>query len=148
MARELSKGGHQREAAEVKRLRKPTIPVWALNRVAIEAPASIRTFVNAVQALGKAQQRGKDVAAAMQTERDARQDVLARAGKVIADAALKTTPDVVRRLSTTLLAAATDAGARERLQRGHLKEEIQPSGFELFQPLRVVRGGATARRPR
>ena len=149
LVRELTEAGRRREAAEVKRLRKPTVPVWALNRVAREAPASMRSFVNAVEELSKAQRRGKDVPAAMQAERDARQEVLSRVGTLIANAALRTTPDVVRRMSTTLLGAATDPHVRDRLLHGQLEEEIQPSGFELFQPLRVVRGGArTPRRKR
>jgi hypothetical protein len=122
------------------------VPVWALNRVAREASASMRAFVNAVQALSTAQRRGKDVPAAMQAERDARQQVLTRAGTLIAHAALRTTPDVVRRMSTTLLGAATDPHMRDRLLRGQLEEEVQATGFELFQPLRVVRGGSTAPR--
>jgi hypothetical protein len=149
LAQELTEAGRRREAAEVKRLRKPTVPVWALNRVAREAPASMRTFVNAVQELSKAQRRGKDVPAAMHAERDARQQVLARGGTLIADAALRTTPDVARRMSTTLVGAATDPHMRDRLLRGQLEEEIQASGFEQFQPLRVVRGSdKTSRRSR
>jgi hypothetical protein len=150
VAKELADAGGARQAADVKRLRRPTVPVWALNQVARKEPRTLSAFVKAVQDLSKAQRSGTGVPAAIQAERDARQHVLARAEELIAGSALRATPDVARRISNTLLAAATDAGARDRLVRGELDEERTPSGFELFagaKPVPPRREGPAARRP-
>jgi len=47
LARELRAAGDKEEAAAVKRLRRPTIPVWALNQVGSIDPRAIRELVAA-----------------------------------------------------------------------------------------------------
>jgi len=138
IARELTESGDARRAAEIKRLRRPTVPVWALNQVARRDAATLTAFVDAVQALRKAQRGGAGVPAAMKAERDARQRVVDRAEAAIAEASLRATPDVARRMSNTLLAAATDDESRGRLVAGTLDEELTPAGFELFEGARPV----------
>jgi hypothetical protein len=146
VAKKLAEAGDPRRAAEVKRLRRPTVPVWALNQAARQDPSTMASFAHAVQALNKAQRAGRDVPAAMEAERKARQRVVERADAAISGAALRATPDVGRRMSNTLLAAATDAHLRDRLVRGELDEELSPAGFDLFEgasPAPARRAGAT-----
>ena len=55
LARELRAAGDRDEAAAVKRLRRPTIPVWALNQVVSIDPQAIRELVAASEGARTAQ---------------------------------------------------------------------------------------------
>jgi hypothetical protein len=41
----LRKSGRQDQAEVVKALKKPTLPVWAINQVARQEPAAVRAFM-------------------------------------------------------------------------------------------------------
>jgi hypothetical protein len=56
LVRELRARGEKNEAAEVKALRRPTVPVWALNRVASERPDLVQHMVTAAETARAAQQ--------------------------------------------------------------------------------------------
>lgn len=143
VAKELADSGRAKEAAAIRRLRKPTVPVWALNQLARQEPKTVVAFVKAVQDLSKAQRTGAGVPEAIQAERQARQRVIEQAEGLASATGVQTTADTTRRIAHTLLGAATDGDARDRLARGELQAEMQPSGFELFSgaTLRAVKRG-------
>jgi hypothetical protein len=106
-ASELRREGRGDEAEQVKALRKPTAAAAAVNRLVREQRGDVEQFLRAATALRDAQFAGKgDLAAATKEERDALQR-LTRAGG-----------EAVRQ---SLLAAAVDEGAAERL--------LEPRGF-------------------
>jgi hypothetical protein len=55
LARELRAAGDKDQAAAVKRLRRPAIPVWALNQVVNSDPRAIEELLAAVEAAQSAQ---------------------------------------------------------------------------------------------
>lgn len=132
VAKELADSGRAKDAAAVRRLRRPTLAVWILNQLARQEPGSVAAFVKAVESLGKAQRTGAGVAEAIKAERQARQRVIAQAEALAATAGVRTTADTTRRIANTFLGAATDRDARDLLARGELQDETQPSGFEQF----------------
>ena len=55
LEKKLRGDGKRDEAAEVKALRKPTAPAWALNQVARGRPKDVKKLLDASRAVGAAQ---------------------------------------------------------------------------------------------
>jgi hypothetical protein len=137
---------HQTDAAEsVRALRRPTVAVWAVNRLARAHPDLVAELVEAGARLRTVQQhalagRGSqaDVAEATERERDALRALVATAR---AELGTRASPQVVERVSQTLRAAAIEEEAGRLLAAGRLTDELHPVGFG---PLEAV---APRRRP-
>src|SRR5919197_3928391 len=130
------KGAGQTEAAErIRELRKPSVPVWAVNQLARREPEAVTRLVEAGERLRKAQAAalaggaGAAVRSATTAERDAVRDLTRLAERVLQDAERKPTQAVVERISRTLRAAAVDAEAAALLARGRLTGEVESPGF-------------------
>lgn len=115
-------------------MRKPSPALWATNQLAHEHPGELGAFLTAVDHLRKAQLgRGAgDVGPAAVRQRNALDNLVALAAEILSRAHLGTTPAVLRRVSDTLLGAAADTDARERLRRSQLLDEHTAPGFEAF----------------
>ena len=124
-------------ADRVKKLKKPVVAAWAVNRVARRRPELVRELLKAGEGLREAQEQmlaGGDrdrVRSAVEEEREWVDRVtqearacLSRGDGKASDATL----DAVRR---TLHAAATDDEVRELLRTGRLVEEASAAGFGL-----------------
>src|SRR5207244_7915703 len=55
LAARLRAAGRRDEAAAVRRLRRPSVPIWAINALAREHADDVRAFVNATDRLRRAQ---------------------------------------------------------------------------------------------
>ena len=55
LAAAFRKSGDHANAARVRKLRKPSVAVWAINRLAREAPEAVAGFAEAVERLRRAQ---------------------------------------------------------------------------------------------
>lgn len=129
--KELKSGG-ERDAADVlKKARKPTVAAWAANQLARNERMNVRALLTAGEQLRDAQAQlmrgGKpdDLRRAEEGERRAITALL-DAGRELVDG-----DDTLRKLESTLRAAAIDPEARELLERGRLTKELSPSGFGL-----------------
>lgn len=137
LAKELKAAGHKDEAAEVKRLRKPSLAAWALNRVARDHS----------DAIGRLQEAGIDLRAAQDEAlsgdagrlRDAGRALAEEIGRVATLAAevLQSAGRPVsaaqqEKLASTLRTAAIDDEAGEVLARGVLVDDLEPTGFSLL----------------
>ena len=132
LADRLKRAGRKEQAAEVKRLPRPSPTVWAINRTARDAPERMAELVDAVARLERAQAgRSSDLHDAIEQERNARGRVLQLALSRLAEGG-QTSAETVRRLSATLLGAAGDRSARADLTRGRLTEDRQATGFDLL----------------
>jgi hypothetical protein len=132
LADRLKRAGHKAQAAEVRRLPRPSPTVWAINRTARDAPEKMAELVDAVARLERAQAgRAPDLHEAIEHERNARGRVLQLALSRLAEGG-HTSAETVRRLSSTLLGAAGDRSARAELTRGRLTEDRQAVGFDLL----------------
>ena len=141
----MSKAGRPDAAEEVKKLAKPSIPVWTANQLARREPGEVRALLRSAEELRKAQQRalaGKDSDLQDRLAEQRRSvRALARLGRdILADEGRSVSDAIVERIAKTLDAAALDEGSRFLLRAGRLTDELEPPGFE------ALAGMATARR--
>jgi hypothetical protein len=132
----LKVDGDAEAAAEVAKLRKPSVAAWAVDRLAREHPDDIGALIVAGQELASAQRKvsaGGD-ADAMRDAADERKrlvDRLVRAAAAALKAAdMSAARATLDKVSDTLLAIATDEDAADRVRRGVLDKELPaPAGF-------------------
>jgi hypothetical protein len=81
LAKRLREEGQKDEAKSVKALRRPTVPVWALNQVARERPDQVQAVIDASATAQAA--KDKDVRDALAQRRDRLHDVVVTARQII-----------------------------------------------------------------
>ena len=123
------------EADQVKSLRRPTVPAWAVNQVARAEPAALDQLIEAGAAVAAAQRRalsgvrdaGLREASAERRERI--DEVWKVAAGLLRDAGVD--PQQHRQpVAATLEAASLDDEAAEVVRRGRLSADLPaPSGF-------------------
>src|SRR5262249_47252204 len=133
LATALEKAGEKQAAVRLKALRKPSVPVWAVNRVAREEPDRIEQLIDAVDRTKAAQLgRGGDLPAIVRQQRATLASLLKRALEFLKKAGLDVSPQTRMRVEKTLMGAAADPGEREALRAGRVERELVPAGFEVF----------------
>ena len=144
LAKELASGGDKAAAAEVRALKKPSVPAWAVNQVARAHPADIELLFEAGANLRDAQKklmRTGDAAAvkdATVAERQAVKALVTRAKKILADAGNKANEATLERIADTFYATTTDDEGRERVRTGTLTKEMKRAGFGDVGGLTIV----------
>ena len=150
---ELRRSGHADQARALAGIRKPSAPLWAVNRLATTDGTSLAALFDAVARARKTQLRDRRAAAeALRAQRAALDALVARGRKILTDAGLAASQQALRRLSDTLMGAAIDQEHAKALRRGELTQELRAPGFEAFtgagvpaRPrLRVVRSAAAS----
>ena len=132
----LTAAGRRDEAADVKRLVRPPLALWALNRLARDQPALLETFLHAARALRDAHRAGGDIRAATKPERDAEAQVVAAASERVRALGKNATDTVVSGIRETLRAAAADTAVAAELRSGRLTREPEaPSLDDLLGSL-------------
>ncbi|HYY22529.1 MAG TPA: hypothetical protein VE780_11690 [Thermoleophilaceae bacterium] len=153
LARGLRRDGERDAAAAVKRLPKPSVAAWALNRLRRSDPGRVDRLIAAGDRLREAQGellRGggrEPLDRAAEEERRLVAELARQAEGELAGAGRPVSAAIQEKLRQTLHAAATDPEAREGLSSGRLVREHAPSGLG---PLFETEGGraSTARRER
>jgi hypothetical protein len=151
LAARLRKAGDTTTAAKVKARRVPTVPVWVVNRLAIEHPDDVQALIAAAERVRAAQlghRQAGTLSKATAGHRAALERLRARAGVMLRDAGGGATPDKLLRVQNTLTAAAVDAQARTALQEGHVERELTAPGFDVFGGARPSATRRTERRER
>jgi hypothetical protein len=144
LVKRLKAAGQADAGAEVGALRKPTVPVWAVNQLARDDPTGVGALLSAGEQLRSAQEaalggaeEGDLVRHATLAERDALRTLTQRARRLLADADMAAGASVLERVSSTLRAAAIDPAAGELVARGRLDEELDPAGFEALAGMKA-----------
>lgn len=127
--KELRSGGERDAAEHLKKARKPTVAAWAANQLARSERMNVRALLTAGDHLRAGQadvMRGGEADELRRAEESERRalSALVDAGREIVDG-----DATVRKLETTLRAAAVDPEARVLLEQGRLTTELTPSGF-------------------
>lgn len=126
LAARLREAGDTTTAARVKARRVPWLPVWVVNRLALEHPDDIEALI-AASARVKAAQLGRGqagtLAPATAGHRAALDRLREQAGVMLRDAG-GATADKLLRVQNTLTAAAVVSKARTAFQAGHLEPEL------------------------
>lgn len=127
LAKELRAAGATADAAAVKKLRRPAVPVWALNEVARTESSKIDAFLDAAVAARRAQSEvlgGADASVlrdAMSDRRRALESVTASARRVIEESG-RSGSTYERELDTMLAALAASDTHDDELRRGALTD--------------------------
>lgn len=160
LARELAAQGSA-DAPRVKRLRRPTLPLWLLNALARERPKELGELLAAGDRLRQAQVRALrgDTADLRTANADLSESVadLLGAAAAISAAKLGREPaaSLLGEVERGLRAVTTaDASVRAALESGILEQLPEPGGLELLAGLSAVSaphgrgGGDAAEQPR
>jgi len=134
LAKRLTQAGQVEAAAGVKQLRKPTVPLWAVNQLARRHPDDVRALLDAGERLRVAQQaalRGEseELRTATAEERKILHGLTQRGAELLRETGHSAD---AKRIADTLRAAAVDESGRELLQQGRLSDELEASGFGSF----------------
>jgi hypothetical protein len=145
LTRSLKEEGKDGLAAEVKALRKPTLPAWAVNQLVRRHPKEVQLLIEAGREV-QAQQRAADpegLRRASQRRRDLISDLLRTAEPIVEEQGTATEA-TIRAIEATLEAASADPGAGEDLLRGRLTRPLAGgTGFEAVGGLVAVPGTGT-----
>jgi hypothetical protein len=146
LAGELKDAGKAEEAAEVKKLRRPSTVAWAVNAASRERPEDVAALREAGQELRRAQRKalsgggGEDLRRATDDRRaliqrlaDAGVEAIGARGGAHRDA-----------IAETFDAASVDDELGQRLQAGILDREARPTaGFGAVEGFEVLQGGGS-----
>ena len=154
LEKRLRGDGKRDEAAEVKALRKPTAPAWALNQVARGRPKDVKKLLDASRAVGAAQDdllgggSRDDLRKAVARQRELVGSLTGAAVEAARAADIATTAAFEEKVGATLRAAATDEEAAEELRAGRLVKEREAVGlFGLDTGGDAPKPAARARKP-
>jgi hypothetical protein len=137
-AKRLRADGDKDAATEVKALRKPAVPAWAINRAVRDDRRAADALLDAGHALREAQRKllqgGSQ--AAFEKARTQHAKALDRLTAVAAEAleaARGSAPEAtLDRVRATLQAASTSDEGRTLLAQGRLVADVAPTGFEAL----------------
>ena len=144
LAERLRDEGRDAEAARVKKLRRPTVAAWAVDRLADAAPETVGALLDAGAELARAQRAtlsGRDPHA-LREATSRRRDLVAELSQLAADAlreADRSPEPHLEDIRGTLEAASVDEEIGERLRTGTLERTSRPSaGFGDISGLQLV----------
>jgi hypothetical protein len=154
----LKDAGHADEAAAVKALGKPPLSAWAVNQLYWHHRKPFDQLMAAGERLRKAQAaeltrqgeggRGKgDLRDLIEARSHVLADLAKRAAAVLREGGHPPTPDVTRRITTTLEALATYGDQEGAPTPGRLTADVDPPGFEALSalvPQSTSKGGAAS----
>ncbi len=138
LAARLKAAGRTAEAARVKALPRPPLSAWTVNQLYWRDRKAFERLQAAGDRLRRAQAsqlrgKGGDLRQVLEERRTALADLARRAAGVLREAGHPVSPDVMRRITTTLEALGTvgDADAAP----GHLTADVEAPGFEALAAL-------------
>jgi hypothetical protein len=140
LTRSLRKDGDREAADEVKGLRKPTVPAWAVNQLAHREKMRLRGLLTAGERLRKAHEQllGGGSPEALQQARDDERAAIAElagaAASLLTEAGHPVSEPTLDRVRETLHAAAADEEIGRRVRAGRLEREEAVTGFGLGSP--------------
>lgn len=129
LAKQLKKSGDESGADAVAKLRKPSLPAWAVNQLAHRESKSLKELFAASDALRDAHSAGGD---ALRDATRARNTLISalvgRAAAVLQESGHSPARAHLDRITATLQASA-DEEHRGALGSGRLVGDLQPTGF-------------------
>lgn len=132
LAKELKAAGDKDAAADVKKLRKPSLAAWALNRTARRHPEDVARLLEAAAGVQQAQEDAlAGDARGLREATRALADEVERVADVAAAELGGSSGGQRDRMVSSLRAATTDEVGADLLRRGVLVEHLAPAGFGL-----------------
>jgi hypothetical protein len=136
LAKRLRQAGRRDEAADVSKLRKPSVAAWAVNQLVRTQGRELGSLLEAGDALQRAQEdvlgRRADAGAlrgAADAEREALDRLTAKARGLLSSEGHELAQTKLEQVSETLHAAAIDDQARAEVRDGCLVRELRHVGL-------------------
>jgi hypothetical protein len=135
LAARLKKEGRVDDSNFVKALSKPPISAWAVNQLYWDHREAFERLITTGDRFRKAQTSrvaGKvaDMRGALDSRREALLHLSDLATALLQDAGHNPSPDVLRRITTTLEALSAYASLPNAPRAGRLTQDVDPPGFE------------------
>ncbi len=149
LASRLDKGGQGAVASRIRKLKRPTIPVWIVNRLAREERPTIEKLITTADRM-RAAQLGRTKAAdalprAAREHHAALAHLVDGAARILEEAGLGGSHRVLLRIENTLEAAVADPATQAALREGGLERELAVRGFDVFGGARPERRSRPAK---
>jgi hypothetical protein len=144
----LKKSGRQADAEAVKALPKPSIPAWVVNQLYWRHRHDFDRLINAGEEFRKAQAthlagKSTDVREPLNAHREALSTLAKVAAEQLRAGGYSATPEMMRRVTTTLEALSTYGAMPDAPRAGRLTDDVAPPGFETLAALVPRVGQAT-----
>jgi hypothetical protein len=144
----LKKSGRQADAEAVKALPKPSIPAWVVNQLFWRHRHDFDRLIDAGEQFRKAQAthlagKSTDVREPLNARREALSTLSHVAADKLRAGGYSATPEMMRRVTTTLEALATYGALPDAPRAGRLTDDVAPPGFETLAALVPRVGQAT-----
>ena len=135
LAARLKQEGHGDQSNRVKALVKPSISAWAVNQLYWIHREAFDRLIATGQDFRRAQSSrlaGKvaDMREALDARREALSELSTLATTVLREAGHNPTPDMVRRITTTLEAMSAYASLPGDIAPGRMTQDVDPPGFD------------------
>ena len=130
LASELRTAGKKVEAADVKRLRKPSLAAWTVNQLAREEPEAMERLFGLRERIENSSDAA-DLRAVSEDRRRLIAELVNRAESILKAAGRATGANTMQAITQTLHAGDTEE-ERDALLHGRLSRELTPSGFGGF----------------
>jgi hypothetical protein len=145
-AAELRREGRGEEADRIKALPRPSVSAWVVNHLYWHERPLFDALIAAGERFRTAQQAQfagttADMVGALDARRDAVSALTKVAARLLHEAGNSPTPDMMRRVTTTLEALAAYGRGPDAPRHGRLMADVPPPGFEALAAL-VPRVGA------
>lgn len=140
LATKLRKSGRSEEADHIKALNKPPLSAWAVNQLFWRQRKAFDRLITTGEKFRQAQAaqlKGKagDLRGTLEARREALSELSRLAADILRDGGHAAGPDTMRRVTTTLEALASYAGAEGAPEPGRLTGDVDPPGFEALAAL-------------
>jgi hypothetical protein len=136
LAARLSKAGQGEAAEQVRALRKPSVPVWAVNQLARRHPDVVADLISAGERLRHAQEAafrnergGESLREATAAERSTVRTLTRHAQSILQAERRSASAAALERIASTLRSAAVEPEAAPLLAAGRLAGEVGSTGF-------------------
>ena len=140
LAAKLKKAGRIDDSASVKGLAKPPVSAWAVNQLYWKHREPFERLLAAGDRLRSAQAsqlrgKGGELKEPLEARRVALSELSQQAAALLGEAGHTPSPDLMRRITTTLEALATYGSRDATAAAGRLTDDIDPPGFEALASL-------------
>jgi hypothetical protein len=140
LAAQLKKAGRRDESHQVKAMAKPSISAWAANQLYWRERKAFDRLMASGEQFRQAQAsqlagRSADLRRPLEARRGALADLSRLAAAALTEAGHTPTPEMMRRVTTTLEAISTYGDTPNGPRPGRLLDDVDPPGFDTLAAL-------------
>jgi hypothetical protein len=147
LAAQLKKDRKTEDAARVRTLSKPPVSAWVVNQLYWRHRQAFERLLASGDRFRKAQAaqlagKASNLQATLEARREALAELAKLAARILRDSDHPLSPDMQRRITTTLEALSTHGSHPDAPTAGRLTDDVDPPGFEALASLVPQPGGS------